>query len=76
MKVSLHGVMGFVYESLLRSQHYPDLLDTAEGSHGAFISPVLPLKCSTVCYDEKCPVLSDQPSLYYKQIFGCFESLL
>lgn len=42
---------------------YADVLNTTEGSHGVFISPILPLKWSTICDDGKCPVLSGQPSL-------------
>lgn len=51
-----------------------DLLNTTEGSHGVFISLILPLKWSTICDDEKCPVLSDQPSLTTK-MFSCVFSL-
>lgn len=49
---------------------YADLSGTAEGSHAVFISPILPLKWSTICYDEKCPVLSDQPSLTTNRFSG------
>lgn len=42
---------------------YADLLNTTAGSHGVFISPILSLKWSPICDNEKCPVLRDQPSL-------------
>lgn len=75
IKVSLHrslnGAVGFVSESLLWSQQ---LCWSFKYHRRFFIFPVLPLKWSTICDDEKCPVLSDQPSLT-TNVFSCAYSL-